>query len=226
LHAFAKGVRSYRDGSMKYVKLLDGGLVDNFGLPGFTISLQSAEAPYQPMSPAEGIKLRRILFLVVDSGRGPQGDWAGKLEGPSGAELVDAVSSAAIDASVRSSFTAFRTSLTKWRDGLVRWRCSLAAAEVARLRGAGGRSDCHDVKVFVGHLAFDQLGPVRAARLNAIPTRFQLPTEAVDDLISAGQEALQTNPTFRSFRQSLGQPRDYLSAIGSRRAALDAAGKR
>ena len=42
---------------------------------------------------------RRVLFLVVDAGRGPQGDWARELQGPSGVQLVDAVTSAAIDAS-------------------------------------------------------------------------------------------------------------------------------
>ncbi len=146
-------------------------------------------------------------------------------------DFIRAVSGGSVSAAYfglkrSAAFADFRERfLTRNAEELVRWRCSLAAAEVTRLRGTGGRWDCDDVKVFVARLAFDQLGPVRAARLNAIPTRFQLPTEAVDDLISAGQEALQTNPTFRSFRQSLGQPRNYLSAIGSRRAALDAAGK-
>ena len=31
-------VHRYHDGTMPYIKLLDGGLVDNFGLSGFTIS--------------------------------------------------------------------------------------------------------------------------------------------------------------------------------------------
>lgn len=203
LHAFAKGVRSYRDGSMKYIKLLDGGLVDNFGLSGFTIARESAEAPYDPMSRAEAVRLRRILFLVVDSGRGPQGDWAGKLEGPRGAELVDAVTSAALDASVRASYTAFENAMANWRDGLVRWRCGLPAAELARLRGSSGGWNCRDIKLFIGRLAFDQLDAARAARLNAVPTRFRLPGEIVDDLIGAGNDALVASPTFQAFKRSL-----------------------
>jgi len=205
LHAFAKGIRSYRDGSMKYIKLLDGGLVDNYGLSGFTIARESAEAPYDPMSRAEAVKLRRILMLVVDSGRGPQGTWAGTLEGPSGAELVDAVTSATLDAAVRSSYTAFEGAMSSWRDGLVRWRCGLPAAEVARLRGgnAAANWNCRDIKLFIGRLAFDQLDPARAARLNKVPTRFRLPVETVDDLIAAGQDALTASPTFQAFKQSL-----------------------
>ena len=203
LHAFAKGVRGYRDGSMKYIKLLDGGLADNYGLSGFTIARESAEAPYDPMSRAEAMRLRRILFLVVDSGRGPQGDWAGKLDGPSGTELVDAVTSAALDASVRASYAAFESGMSSWRDGLVRWRCSLPAAEVAGLRRSDPGWNCRDIKVFVGRLAFDQLDAPRAARLNAVPTRFQLPAETVDELIAAGADALAGSPTFLAFKQSL-----------------------
>ena len=40
-----KAIARYHNGSMRYVKLLDGGLVDNFGLSGFTIALLSATRP-------------------------------------------------------------------------------------------------------------------------------------------------------------------------------------
>jgi NTE family protein len=203
LRSYAKGVRRYSDGTMRYIKLLDGGLVDNFGLSGFTIARESAEAPYEPMSRDEAVKLRRILFLVVDAGRGPQGDWAGKLDGPSGAELVAAVTDAALDANVRSSYSAFEANMTAWRESLVRWRCGLAGAEVSRLRGTLAGWNCRDIKLFIGRVGFDQVDQARAARLENIPTRFKLPAESVDDLIGAGGEALSANPTFRAFRQSL-----------------------
>jgi NTE family protein len=203
LRSFARGVRRYGDGSMHYVKLLDGGLIDNFGLSGFTIARESAEAPYEPMSRAEAIKLRRILFLVVDSGRGPQGDWAGKLEGPSGAELVTAVTDAALDANVRASYSAFEANMNAWRDSLVSWRCGLGGAEVSRLRGSAAGWNCRDVKLFIGRIGFDQLDHERAMRLEAVPTRFKLPAETIDDLVAAGGDALSANSIFRAFRQSL-----------------------
>jgi NTE family protein len=204
LRSYARGVRRYTDGSMRYVKLLDGGLIDNFGLSGFTIARESAEAPYEPMSRAEAVTLRRILFLVVDSGRGPQGDWAGKLDGPSGAELVAAVTDAALDANVRASYSAFEANMTAWRESLVRWRCSLSRAEVSGLlKGSSTGWNCRDVKLFIGRIGFDQFEPARAARLEAVPTRFKLPVGEVDELIAAGSEAVSANPTFRAFRQSL-----------------------
>ena len=62
--------------AMRYVKLLDGGLVDNFGLSGFTIALLSATRPYEPLTPQQAARIRRVMFLIVDSGRGPSGNWS------------------------------------------------------------------------------------------------------------------------------------------------------
>ena len=44
----------------KYVKLLDGGLVDNFGLSGFTISRLSARTPHEPLSPEQAVRLQAL----------------------------------------------------------------------------------------------------------------------------------------------------------------------
>ncbi|MFX8481491.1 hypothetical protein ABTL74_19255, partial [Acinetobacter baumannii] len=80
----------YRDGSMRYVKLLDGGLVDNYGLSALSIGLLAAQRPYEPLDERQAAKLKRILFLVVDAGRGVSGDFVQTLEGPNGVELVSA----------------------------------------------------------------------------------------------------------------------------------------
>ena len=53
LKAFAKAISRYHDGEIPYIKLLDGGLVDNFGLSGFTIARLSADTPYGPFSPQQ-----------------------------------------------------------------------------------------------------------------------------------------------------------------------------
>ena len=89
LKAFADALYSYGDGSTKYLKLLDGGLVDNFGLSGFTISRLSARTPHEPLSPEQAVRLRRSMIILVDAGRAPSGDWVQTIEGPSGIELVN-----------------------------------------------------------------------------------------------------------------------------------------
>ena len=88
LRSFAEATARYHDGSMRFVKLLDGGLVDNFGLSGFSIALLAAQRPFQPMTERQAVRVRRMMFLVVDAGRGISGDFAQQIEGPSGVELV------------------------------------------------------------------------------------------------------------------------------------------
>jgi NTE family protein len=202
LSSYAKAINRYHDGSMPYIKLLDGGLVDNYGLSGFTIARLSAETPYGPLSPQQAVKLRHALFLVVDAKTGVSGNWINSVEGPSGVDLVKAAADTAIDASVGASFTAFDGTMGDWQSALIKWRCGLSAAERAKF-GARPGWNCHDLKFFIGRLGFDQLDPARAAELETVPTRFRLPPEQVDSVISAGRDALRANPTFRAFAASL-----------------------
>jgi len=201
LKSFSRAMTRYHDGAMPYIKLLDGGLVDNFGLAGLSIARLSADTPYGPLTPKQAVRLRRLVFLVVDAKTGVEGNWINTVEGPSGVELVKAAADTAIDASVNTSFTAFSAITSEWQASLSRWRCGLSAADRARY-GAGSGWNCRDIKVFVGRIGFDQLEPSRAAALEVIPTRFQLPAEQVDAVIAAGRDALRANPTFRAFRAS------------------------
>lgn len=202
LRSFAEANARYRDGSMRYVKLLDGGLVDNYGLSGFSIGLLAAQRPFEPMTERQAVKVRRIMFLVVDAGRGVSGDFAQRLEGPTGVELVAAAADTAIDASVRSSYAAFSTLVNDWAGKIRRWRCGLSATERARL-GVGKNWRCGDISLFIERVSFDQLGPARAGILNAIPTRFSLPADQIDLLIDSGADALRQNGSYQAFRRGL-----------------------
>jgi NTE family protein len=213
LKAFAEAMTRYRSGAMPYIKLLDGGLVDNFGLSGFTIARLSSETPYGPLSPREAVKMRRVLFIVVDAGRGPAGNWVQSVQGPDGAALVMAAADTAIDASVRASFTAFEGTMEEWEKALIRWRCGLSAAARTRL-GAPANWNCRNLKFRLGRIGFDQFDQARAAVLNAVPTRFKLPPEQVDMVIEAGAEALRNEPAYRAFLSDLGG-----RISGSRQAA-------
>ena len=113
-----------RTGRVKYVKLLDGGLVDNYGLSGITIARAASGTPYGPLQPREAVNMRRLLFLVVDSGLGPQGDWAQTIDGPAGEDLIAAVVDAIVDANTHSSYAAFEATM---RNGARTW-CAGAAA--------------------------------------------------------------------------------------------------
>ena len=198
LKAYANALTRYRDGSMSYIKLLDGGLVDNYGLSGFTIARLSASTPYAPLTARQAANVHRVLFLVIDGGKGPTGDWTKTAEGPTAPEIVVAAANTAIDSSVRSSYTAFDRTMSEWRDALVRWRCGLSAEE-KRKYGASNGSSCRDLKFFVGFVSFDDLGRQRADELNSIPTRFKMTPQTLETVIGAARDALRANATFQAF---------------------------
>ena len=198
IKAFARSIQRQTDGTMKYIKLVDGGLVDNYGLSGFTIAREGAQTPYGPLTPGEAVRMRRMLFLTVDAGAESKKDWAQKLEGPSGAQLISAITDASIDAASRLGFSAFNSTMLNWREALIRWRCGLPTAEVTKMIGVRAWN-CRDLKFSIGRISFDDLEKSRADRLKRVETRFKLSAETVDEVIVAGQDALLRANAYRSF---------------------------
>jgi NTE family protein len=203
-NAVAKGLLRYRDPElMRYVKLADGGVTDNFGLQGIALARSIGTAAYAPLTPERAVQMRRALFLVVNSGRGPAGDWPMQQSGPDGLTTMVALADTATAMSTRAGYDYFRLLIADWRNELIRWRCSLPAREVARLRGRVGPWRCADLQMFVGELSFADAGPERASVLETIPTRFSLPAESVDLAIDSGRIAVRSEISIRRFLDSL-----------------------
>jgi NTE family protein len=214
LRLFANAIARYHSGEVRYVKLLDGGMVDNYGLAGFTIARLLSTTPYGPLEPQQAVRLRRLLFVVADSGRAPSGAWAQTIEGPSGVSLITAASDTATESGAVGSYSAFQDAMADWQEALINWRCKLSAAERHNLGAPAGWS-CRDVKIFLGRLAFDQLGPQRAAQLNAIETAFKLSPDKVELAIAAGRDALKTSSVFNAFLNSLRNDRARAAHVAS-----------
>jgi NTE family protein len=202
IKSYSDALERYNSGRVRYVKLLDGGLVDNYGLAALTIARLASTTPYGPMTPVEAVKLRRLLFLVVDAGLAPSGDWSTTVAGPTGMALIMAASDTATGAGAIQSYSTFDDTMAAWHKSLIKWRCKLSDADRRRY-GATPGWNCSDVKFFIGRISFGQLGPERAAQLNAIETRFVLPPAQVDMLIEAGHDALRTNKSFNAFLDNM-----------------------
>ena len=86
-----------------------------------------------------------------------------------------------------------------WQTSVIAFRCSLPLAEVERLRGSVQGWNCRDIQFHFGLVSFADLGPVREAGLNAIPTRLTLPTKSIDDAIAAGFDAARANVTLKTY---------------------------
>jgi NTE family protein len=149
-----------------------------------------------PLTPDKAVQLRRLIFVVVNAGQAPAGNWARTLEGPTGAELLNAVTDTAMKSAVRSGFDAFRLSIREWEQAMRKWRCSLPAADKRRL-GAPSDWRCSAISFEITEVGFDQFDPQRAAKLSSIPTRFKLATEDVDLLVQSGTDAILTYPGFK-----------------------------
>ena len=197
VRAFADALTRYRNpDQIKYLKLADGGITDNFGLSGLVVARAAAEKPFMPLTPEKAVRLRRLIFVVVNAGQAPSGNWSRTVEGPNGAELLNAVTDTAMNSAVRSGFDAFRLSLHDWEEAIRKWRCSLPAAEARRL-GAPAGWRCSNFRFDVAEVGFDLFDAQRAAKLSSIRTSFHLPTEDVDLLIQSGTDIILNHPTFK-----------------------------
>ncbi|MFN4159088.1 MAG: patatin-like phospholipase family protein [Gemmobacter sp.] len=204
MRAHARALESYADPArVKFVKLLDGGVTDNFGTTGLAVERARAQAAYAPMTPAEAVRLKRLLFLVADAGVERDPAWLQKIPGPGGPALAMSIANASLSAATRSGYDAMRGEMRRWQDELIEWRCALPAAEVRRLRGSTAGWDCRDVKLFVGQAGSDALPAPMRDRFVKIPTRLRLKTDEVDLAIEAGRLATQATPEFNGFLAAL-----------------------
>ena len=118
MRAHAAALESYAsDPDMRFVKLLDGGITDNFGTTGLAVERARAEAPHAPLSAREAVKLSRLLFLVADAGVEQPNDWTTRMQGPGGGQLARAIVQSAMTAASRTGFDAMRLQLDRWQGG-------------------------------------------------------------------------------------------------------------
>ena len=204
MKAQARALESYGNpDEVRFVKLLDGGITDNFGTTGLAVERARAQAPFAPMTPEEAVRMKRMLFLVANAGVEADYNWTHKVQGPGGIGLGMSIATASMSAATRSGYDAMRGELRLWETELIEWRCGLPSSEVRRLRGTLAGWDCTDLKMFIGQASFEGVSPAMRAELNKVPTRLRLKTAEVDLVIEAGRLATQATPEFNGFLASL-----------------------
>lgn len=204
MRAYGRQLESYGNPEeVKFVKLLDGGITDNFGTTGLAVERARAQVPYAPLSPEEAVRMKRMLFLVANAGVEADYGWTQKIPGPGGVGLGMSIATASMSAATRSGYDAMRGELRQWEGELVEWRCALPASEVRRLRGTLEGWDCSDLKLFIGQASFEGVPSEMRKELNKVPTRLKLKTDQVDLVIEAGRLATRATPEFNGFLASL-----------------------
>ena len=198
--AAARAVRNYRDPErQRYVKLADGGLTDNQGLASLLVVRAVSGNSYGPLDIGTALRLRRMLFLIVDAGRPPVGDWGLQLDGPSGLDVALAAADASIDSATRLSAATFRVMLEAWRQELIKFRCELPRDQVRGFVTDLARWDCRDLHFYIDTLTAESLPTERARMMRNMPTRLTLPETDIDAAIEAGRDVTLESAALRQY---------------------------
>lgn len=204
MKSYGRVLESYADPEqVKYVKLLDGGITDNFGTTAFSIARAKAQNEYGPLTAEQAVRLTRLLFLVANAGTESELGWTQKIKGPGGMPLAMSIVNSSMSSATRTAYDAMVLTLEKWQIEVVEYRCALPLAEVKKLRGTLDGWDCENLKMFVSEVSFDGLSKEMRVDLNKIPTRLKLDTAQVDLAIKAGLISTKQNPEFRGFLRSI-----------------------
>jgi NTE family protein len=197
LKAHAAALENYRDAEkLKYVKLVDGGITDNYGVTGVTLARAASLTAYGPFSAKQAVRIERVIYLVSDASQGTDVEWGSTVKGPNLQDMVMAIADTAINNSVREGFDAFRATMQDWQDDIIEFRCSLSEAEVLKLRGSLTGWNCRDIKFFITSVSSATADPALRLKFEEIKTRLKLPVDEVDTAIATGRQALKNNPIF------------------------------
>ena len=202
--ALKRALQDFRDPrSGRYLKLVDGGVTDNLGLVSILQSRVLLDTPYGPITEHDAATMKRMLFVVVDAGQGPNADWGREMAGPSGLDMVTGAVDTAIESTMRMSYAYFVPMMRAWERDLVTWRCSLPDERKAALQALDPSWRCENLRFAVTQISFGDLPEAQEAALNAIPTRLKLPADQIDQLIAAGREAVARDAGVRRFSTAM-----------------------
>lgn len=201
LNTIAKALTAYRDPHrVRFIKLADGALTDNFAVSTLVHSRLVYGTPYAPMTERDAVKIRRLLVIVADASQGPRGDWTHQEAGPSGIDLALAGTDAAVESAAQLAADAYGHMIQDWQQSVIAFRCGLTRADVARL-GGPAEWDCADVRFSLAYLAVDELESPMRERIEAIPTRLTLKADQVDAAIEGGRAGTLALPRLRAYVQ-------------------------
>jgi NTE family protein len=172
----------------KFIKLNDGGLVDNLGTQGLILASNRKGSKAAPFDADRAYRAKRILFLVVDGSTREGNGINASLASPGLVNTVRSAVDAMIDTSSRQSLDTMRRWLPVWRDGLIAERCKR------------GLADCRNLKVDFARIALEDLtDPVDLKKFSDSNTSLNLTPEMVDFFAGSAVELLRQNTVFQSF---------------------------
>lgn len=185
-HVEASQTRYASEPELHYLKLLDGGLVDNLAVRNL---IRAMNRPAPALVPAQAAqRLRRVVIIVADASMRVGGEISRAVDGPDAPEAITASVDAMVDNASRAGLDAVERETASWRERLARWRCGLPAAE----------SRCRQLQVTLVRLSLsDVQASEERSRILQLHNKLTLKAEEVDFLADLGRRLLAANPDYR-----------------------------
>ena len=186
-----------------YVHLVDGGVADNVAMRGVLDSLDLVEALDEAGLPNHLINARRIVVFIVNSLSEPPTHWDESENPPGAVDLLLKATGVPIDHYSHDSVELLRDTAARWQDRreiresvTIKPGASPSVANLLRVPNA---------RIYAIDVSFAALkDETERAYLNAQPTSFVLPPDAVDRLRAAAGAIIQSSPEFQRLLKDVG----------------------
>lgn len=195
----ALAFRRYQDREeIRYLKLYDGGITDNLGIHRVITHRERDGSLISPIVPKQAVRMKNLLFIVVNAATKPKNNFTKEIEGPNGVAGIGAVVDTLMATATARTRDDFFEAMEIWRDDIIKYRCGLSKERMHELIGDRPGWDCKDVHFDVLDLRFDQVKDQSLlAELEAIPTAYVLPQAQTDLLVKTAGDLLRNNPKFK-----------------------------
>jgi NTE family protein len=197
-------MRKYEDSRERpYIHLVDGGIADNLAMRGVLDVIDESEALRLIGHSSPIDNLRRIVVIVVNSLSTPKTDWDRQVSAPGTFDVLMQATGVPIDHYSYETIELLRDTAARWKmlrairdSGAITDKASPALIDVMRVP---------DAEIYVIDVSFAGVrSPEEREYLNAQPTSFALPAEAVDRLRAAAAGIVLDSAEFHRFLRDAG----------------------
>lgn len=195
-----------------YIHLVDGGVSDNLGMRSVLDALQILEASSIAGQSTVLDHKRRIIIVVVNSLSSPKLDWDKSEASPGTIGVLLNSTGVPIDRYSYESVELLKDTAARWQTmkrlrGSKVFSASKDPAVAALLRGP-------NADIYAIDVSFPQLkDKAEEEYLNAQPTSFALPDEAVDRLRAAAGTIISASPEFQRLLRDVGATMSEAPAV-------------
>ena len=194
---------AFADGANRpFLHLVDGGVADNLGMRGVLDALEMFQALHSLGRPTPLDSARRIVVIVVNSESAPPTNWDKSEVAPGSLATMVKAAGTPIDQNSFELVEQLKDTAASWRtmrkirdSAAIANNTDPAVAEALRVP---------DAEIYAIDVSFAALADkAEFEYLNAQPTSFVLPPEAVDRLRAAAGKIIMASPEFNRLLKDL-----------------------